>query len=214
MFSVLFVAIISVCWCCYSRWILYRSLLYATWISQARHFSLFTLHLEPLFSRVDECNRLSIVVVFRPIFTTIARSVSTMFAMRTSRSARAARHLTFIIWDSLATWTMTTTRSRIVWRLTLNGTRSLTMADRIRSITWRCWSYWLRTWRYSEQSTLLTFGPTGTFRAAGWVRCWMAMMTVVFLNRIIVVEGCRNAICWSIQTIETNIEVQFCSVIW
>lgn len=203
MFSVLFVAIVSVWCCCNSRWILYRSLLNTTWISQARHLSLFTLHLEPLFSRVDECNRLIVVVIFRPIFTTIARSMSTMFSMRTSRSAGASWQLTFVIWHSLATWTMTTSRSGIIRRLTFNRTWSLTMANGIRSITWRCWSHRLRWRRYSEQSTLLTFGPTGTSRATGWVRCWMAMMTVVFLNRIIVVEGCRNAICWSIQTIET-----------
>lgn len=213
--SALFIAIISV-GCCrcgsrHCRWILHRCFLHAT---NAGHFSLFALHLEPLLTRVDQRRWLTLIVL-RTIFATITRSMTTMFPMRSTWASGAARHLTLVVGDALWAWTMTSSWTWVIRRLTLDrtwplpvagGERAICIADGGGVFAWWSRSHWLGTRRDAEESALLTLGPSGTSCAAGRVgrRVSMAWGFAVLLDGVVVVEVGWNAVGRTIQAVETG----------
>lgn len=206
--SALFIAIISVGCCCRCDgwWILHCRLL------NAGHLRLFALHLQPLLTRVDECCRLT-VIILGTVFTAITRSMTTMLPMRATRSSRAARHLTLVVGNAFAARPMTSSWTWIIRRLTLDRTWPLPMAAgracAVVVVAWWSWSHRLRTRRDAKESALLTLGPAGTSCATGWVGRGVTMMAAfsavvaVLVDCVVVVKGSRNTVSWAIQTVES-----------
>lgn len=175
--------------------------------SHARDFRLLSLHFEPLLAGIDErCGLVLIkITAASPIrgCVSVPRAMTTMLSMRSSRSTRASRHFTFIVGDFLAPRAMSTARTWIVRRLTLNWARALSMARRSISVTGRCRSHRFRTRVDPEQSSLLAFCPTGTSGATGWVR---SRVIAVLVNGV-VVESWGDAACRSISAVDAVDEV-------
>lgn len=130
MFSVFLIATVCICgmirlWCgiAFNNGCLLH-------ISHIQFFCLLSLHFNPLFTWINQLGLLAVVIIVSSSLRcrlAITRSMSTMLPVRTTRSPRTAWHFTLVVRHSFAARPMPSTWTRIIWRLTLDRARTMSV---------------------------------------------------------------------------------------